>query len=402
MILSDFFNSHSLINQNFSKMKKIILTALLCLTPVLAFGQLIITGPDGNVLIGDTTDTPIEKLEVDGNAKVKGKVFLNSGVAENVIAGETNSRRMTVATSGTTISSSSFFQMFGNETQTGGILNRKGEFNLVGNNIIIRSGKGVGNYGSVVMRLKSNKDVQFYTSNTFKQGNSNWTVFSDRRLKKDIRDYDLGLKEILEIRPVFYTYNGKALTDDSREFVGVIAQEYQEIAPADVTEVSITDEYKDLNETYLGVNDAAIKYMLVNAVQEQQEIINEQSKALKNQQQDIDALKAEMERLKGMLNNEKRNSSVGDVVNPNKASLEQNTPNPFSKETNIQYFIPEQSKRASIKVYNLAGFEIQSFSIDSFGNGTMTLDLSTFQAGMYVYALLVDGHLIDSKKMILE
>jgi hypothetical protein len=75
---------------------------------------------------------------------------------------------------------------------------------------------------------------------------------------------------------VTFQYNELSGYDTEPEYVGVIAQDLREVAPYMVSE----------NETgYLDVNNSAMTYMLVNAVQEQQEMI----KAL---QEEVAALKA--------------------------------------------------------------------------------------------------------------
>ncbi len=97
-----------------------------------------------------------------------------------------------------------------------------------------------------------------------KPGGGSWTNSSDRRLKQNIKNYEDGLAEIQKIRPVTFQYNEISGYDTSQEYVGVIAQELQEVAPYMVSE----------NEKgYLDVNNSAMTYMLVNALQKQQEFI---------------------------------------------------------------------------------------------------------------------------------
>jgi hypothetical protein len=98
-----------------------------------------------------------------------------------------------------------------------------------------------------------------------KPGGGSWTNSSDRRLKQNIHSYQDGLSEIQKIHPVIFQYNELSAYDTTPEYVGVIAQELQEVAPYMVSE----------NEKgFLDVNNSAMTYMLVNAVKEQQEMIN--------------------------------------------------------------------------------------------------------------------------------
>jgi hypothetical protein len=69
-----------------------------------------------------------------------------------------------------------------------------------------------------------------------KPGGGSWTNSSDRRLKQNINDYGDGLDEVMRIRPVTFHYNDLSGYDTDPEYVGVIAQELQEVAPYMVSE----------------------------------------------------------------------------------------------------------------------------------------------------------------------
>jgi len=81
--------------------------------------------------------------------------------------------------------------------------------------------------------------------------------------------------------------------------------------------------------------------------------------------------------------------------------LFQNTPNPFFKSTEIKYNIPNSFENATLFIYNLQGFQIKSYTIEQSGNGSMRLDASALKVGMYIYSLVVDNIIIDTKRMIL-
>jgi hypothetical protein len=86
---------------------------------------------------------------------------------------------------------------------------------------------------------------------------------SDKRLKKDIEPLHYGLNEVLQLQPK--TYNWKNRTQDHKSF-GLIAQEVQPL----IKELVLTAE--DKNKT-LSLNYIALIPILINAIQEQQEII---------------------------------------------------------------------------------------------------------------------------------
>lgn len=83
------------------------------------------------------------------------------------------------------------------------------------------------------------------------------------------------------------------------------------------------------------------------------------------------------------------------------AKLYQNTPNPFSAETVIEYYVPAGAKSATLYVFNLSGEMLQNYTLKQYGHGMVTLSGGTLAAGMYVYSLVVDGQIVDTRQMIL-
>ena len=89
---------------------------------------------------------------------------------------------------------------------------------------------------------------------------------SDARLKKDITNLNYGLKDILKLRPVSFTWKEGT---DQRIKLGLIAQEVQPI----INEV--VDVGDDQNKT-LGINYSSLIPVLIKSIQDQQTIIEEQ------------------------------------------------------------------------------------------------------------------------------
>jgi hypothetical protein len=131
---------------------------------------------------------------------------------------------------------------------------------------------GIGNTGIPAYQL------ELSTNSAGKPGSSSWSIASDSRLKQNINPYTQGLQQLLQIKPVTYNYNEKSGFDTKPEYVGIIAQDLQKIAPYMVSTVKRKDA------EYLSVDNGAMTYMLINAVKEQQ--------------QQIELLKAEIELLK--------------------------------------------------------------------------------------------------------
>jgi hypothetical protein len=102
-----------------------------------------------------------------------------------------------------------------------------------------------------------------------KPGGGVWTVFSDKRSKKNIQDYNKGLKELLQIHPVSFQYKEEFNWGD-KTYVGLIAQEVQEVVPSMVSEKEIQG-IKDFKE----VDPNELIYLLINAIKEQEKRIQE-------------------------------------------------------------------------------------------------------------------------------
>jgi hypothetical protein len=115
-----------------------------------------------------------------------------------------------------------------------------------------------------------------------KGGGGMWGVFSDGRLKKDVKDFRTGLDGLEKIRPVTFKYNGLAGTENhGLEHVGVVAQELEKVFPSMVTTQKRKLNEGDAKETDIKVVDgSAFTYILINAVKEQQEIIETQGRRI--------------------------------------------------------------------------------------------------------------------------
>lgn len=121
-----------------------------------------------------------------------------------------------------------------------------------------------------------------------KPGGGSWATFSDKRMKQDIRPFQDGLDAVLRINPVNFRYNELSGHDTQPEYVGVLAQELQKIAPYMVS-VSNKD-----GEEYLQVDNSAMTYLLINAVK----VLHSENRNLKTRN---NLLESEMVQMKGDL-----------------------------------------------------------------------------------------------------
>ena len=93
-------------------------------------------------------------------------------------------------------------------------------------------------------------------------------IASDIRLKKNIKDLNYGLKDVLNIRPVSFDWKEKR---NGKHDIGFIAQEIEKIIPEVVNKVDTLNS----EDTHKTVDYAKLTSVLIKAVQEQQQQINE-------------------------------------------------------------------------------------------------------------------------------
>lgn len=162
---------------------------------------------------------------------------------------------------------------------------------------------------------------------------------------------------------------------------GFLAQELKEIYPELVSQDSLG---------YYSINYIGLIPVLVEAIKEQKSTIDELSATVKNlypnQPQNIVA---------------EKNTVQNSHNIPTIPLLEQNIPNPFNTETQINYFIPDNFSAANIYIYDMNGTQLKKYQIFHNGKGTVNIRGAEFNAGMYLYSLIVDGKVIDTKRMIL-
>lgn len=204
---------------------------------------------------------------------------------------------------------------------------------------------------------------------------------SDCRFKSNIENVEKQTASLLyKLRPVSYyfkpdsvhmAYNENAQEIKNVHF-GLIAQEVEEIYPNLV--------YKD-EAGYMSINYIELIPLLIKEIQE---------------------LSAEVEALKKeeSVSIPRKNAHANNAVETS-AILYQNNPNPFSIDTKIDYQLPESTQNATLYIYNMNGLQVDEYPISSFGAGSVIVTAGHLEAGIYLYSLIADGKLVDTKRMIL-
>lgn len=125
--------------------------------------------------------------------------------------------------------------------------------------------------------------------------------------------------------------------------------------------------------------------------------------------QSIKELKAEIATLQGGNNGGVivMSRAIGDATSVEEATaltipmLKQNNPNPFTENTVIEYTLPETVQTANIYIYDMNGSQIEQIALTERGEASITVNGGQLSAGMYLYSLIADGKVIDTKRMIL-
>ena len=214
-------------------------------------------------------------------------------------------------------------------------------------------------------------------------GQVGWTTLSDLRLKNNISDSELGLDFILRLHPVTYNYKD----EDQRDilYTGLIAQEVDAAAKKEGFDFSGVDK----NGEYWGIRYGDLTVPLIKAVQEMNADLKIKNEKLEN----------EIAAIKEVLTDEqfrKLNSIQG-----HENKLEQNQPNPFNKQTTINYHLNPGDINARIIIRDLNGNLVKQMNITQSGKGRVTINANELAQGTYTYTLEVNGTSVDTKLMVL-
>ena len=122
----------------------------------------------------------------------------------------------------------------------------------------------------------------------------------------------------------------------------------------------------------------------------------EEEKAKTEQMQTrLDQLEMQVKKLTALLETK---AAITPVADGN--TLGQNAPNPFGKETAIEYNVQSMERSASIDIYDVNGKKLARYPITAKGKGALTVESEKLIPGMYMYSLVIDGREVATKRMI--
>lgn len=223
---------------------------------------------------------------------------------------------------------------------------------------------------------------------------------SDLRLKENIvtlRDEEKGertLAKLMDLDVIHYDYKKRMVrveedSIDSDLPKQIVANEWDKSRHYGLVAQQLQDMYPDLvregQDGYLGVNYIEMVPILIHSIQE---------------------LKNELDEVRGLSTARKKamETSVEGIANAapaKEATLFRNTPNPFSTQTEISFFLPDDARNSYIYIFDMQGKMIKRLSVNP-SMQSITIGTEDLTAGIYLYSLAVDGQEIDTRRMIVS
>lgn len=354
--------------------------------------------PSGSIGIG--VSNPAHTLDINGQVRIRhngvtsGIWYNNSGNAERVFQGMYNNDYYGL------YSSSTGWQYF--YGMAGFPKFGVGTIALSEMHILHRTGGGaayglrIENASSSYWNLYTNAagPLTFYCNGALKGQiaceTGAYTALSDQRFKKNITSLEPVLDRVMQLNAKRYEY----ITGCSRQSLGFIAQDVDKLFP----EIVYLNQSDNGEADYYTMDYSGFGVIAVKAIQELKAEMNKKD-------DEILQLKSRLDQLESALSSccisyHPNDKSISNLSSGNSARLEQNTPNPFSEETTIHYYLPSESK-GEIKILSLDGQQILTLSINQTGNGEVRISGGAMSAGTYTYTLIVNGKAVESKIMTL-
>lgn len=391
-----------------SNMKKIIFTMVMGFCMVSAYAQLKVVS-SGDLIVGETNNTPGGILDLRKSAGAADLLMRmwntgSGGSKLRYVCGNSARSELQLTTLAEWLAGVS-------ATGAGGLQFHVRQTGSTNNEATLRSQVKmvIDRDGQIGIGTTAPSFLLHVNGAAAKPGGGSWTdAASDRRLKKNIHEFSDGLETVLKLNPVWYQFNEQlADYDNGKEYVGLIAQEVQEVAPYMIENLNYHEyetsgqseadyQINKVNEkSFLTLNNTAITYMLVNAIKEQQEQLEEKEDRIAELEEKLVNL---ADKVEDILN--ERDVNLGGLSDA--GSLGQNNPNPFQGETEIPYFIPKNSSNAKINIFDSSGRLIKSVDIDHTGRGKLNVNATSLPSGTYTYQLLIDNQIVKSKRMVAQ
>ena len=231
--------------------------------------------------------------------------------------------------------------------------------------------------------------------------NGVWAA-SDKNLKRKIKPIKNAMEIVEKLNGVTYEYRRderpELRLNGGRQY-GFITQEVEEVMPEAVATPPGIDgkpaDFQAMNyDMIIPVLTEAIKIQqeeikLQESVNEEQKVINERL------EERIAALEAQLLKMSGSQSLDAGSIDASDIT------LKQNRPNPSTGLTTIEYSLPASLNNAQLTIYDTNGRLVSRQNIAA-GNGSIDVSTNAFAAGVYFYAVEVNGQSLARQKMVIK
>ncbi len=175
-----------------------------------------------------------------------------------------------------------------------------------------------------------------------------------------------------ELKEAYEYLKKEDMEMSSRRHFGIDAEELQKVYP---------DLVFEGQDGYLAVNYVELVPVLIRAIQE---------------------LKAELDAVRGNDTERRAPSTTGlSAVKATGNVLYQNTPNPFKEQTTIRFSLADDVQDAAICIFDMTGKTIKKLPL-SLGMDCVSVGGYELGEGMFLYSLIVNGQVIDTKRMVIS
>lgn len=265
---------------------------------------------------------------------------------------------------------------------------------------------GAGGYGVYAAVAPNTGGLAgYFDGNVVRTGTDNFT--SDRNLKQNIDTISNALQIVNLLTPKTFYFDTTAhpnMSLSSRKQWGFVAQDVETVLP-ELVGSAIHPPEMDTNGnviipalTYKTLNYQGFIAILMKGMQEQQ-------KQIQSQKNSIDSLRTQMN---SCCSSNTRTQNPDPSINQTNVTLDnsqnivlnQNVPNPFAEQTTIAYNLPESVQKAQLLFYDATGKLIKSVDLTDRGKGQVNVFANDLSNGIYSYALVVDGQIADTKRMV--
>lgn len=393
----------------FNRISILLSLTALSLLPLISNAQLKVLA-NGNVGMGTTN--PITKLNIETAGSNDGiRMTQTSTTAASLNLNASTGHQWTLFSKGTgNTGEGTNFSIY--DWTTG--FNR---IYILGSNGNV--GIGTINPGAYKLYVNGN----FNVNGTATCNSGAWT--SDQQFKTTIDSISEALPIINQLKPrsfYFDTTNVYGLSFSNKKQYGLIAQDVEQVLPELVTSTTKPADVDTLGNvihpavTYKSVNYNAFIGIMLQGIKEQNSKNDNLETKTNNQDSIITSLQNQLNALASTINsccndnhdngnhnghhkatNNQTNVELNDAQT---IVLEQNVPNPFAEQTAINYSLPDNTFKAQMLFYNAQGKLIQSTELTQKGKGTLNVFASDLSSGIYTYTLVVDGKIIETKKMV--